>query len=167
MKESGFQFSAREGSTELSLSKTVDQKRIEILFEAKLLAIDQNRTEEAEKKYLEANKIKTVITVTDDSKPKALVIEGFFIGTQLDIRTVVFTDDLQAHLALPADERNNNTFAAEFGEVNLEIQAAAYDYLESFGLRSEFLSLLWSKGGDREFKLYKNWLKDFKQFTTI
>jgi complement component 1 Q subcomponent-binding protein, mitochondrial len=174
LNESGFKFSEVADDIEMTLTKQVGDKTIEVRFESRMPTPDEEQPEDEgqqeheEEQGMSENYVDFTILITDNSGRKGLIIEATSMDTEINYNSVMTTDDVQKHVGLHRFERQMRTYAGpEFSTLDERIQSSLTEYLECFGVNEHLCAFVECMSLDKDQRLYMNWLNQLKDFTQV
>lgn len=172
LNESGFRFSEMENGVTMTLAKTIGDKTIEVIFDARQPLPEQEDTEAQEQEgeaqqdeeALSENYCDFTIFISSGGN-RGLVVEATSMDTEINYNSVMVSEDLATHKKTHRFERQMKMYAGpDFSTLDERIQTAITEYLEGFGVNEHLAAFVECMSLDKDQRLYMKWLNDLKNF---
>ncbi len=168
LSKTSWKFSAPEDSTKITLEKTVDNKKITVVYSAKAPNY-QNEEEiqenqENEEEMNESNYLEFMVLV-DSLKGNQLVIELVTIDGEITVNNIFPTKMGEEYtknktLSFISAEYNGPLFES----LDENLQDKMLGFLNSLGINEDLAVFIESTAVEHEQTLYVKWLENFKDF---
>ena len=164
LTKNGWKLSASDQSTRMVLSKTVDDYKVKIYFEAKLPDANQSAEEGQEgQEGQEGGDYLDFSVVLDRNRPSKLFASLYFTEGEVYVNELFFSPQAE-----DIAERKVINLASYGGPsietLEEELQAKINQYLAGVGVTAELAEVISQSSVLHESKLYKNYLEEFKAF---
>jgi len=173
IKEAGFKVIESRGNSEIKLVRNVDDKIVEISYQASETLSDLEDEPELDENK-EANEEKI------EKKPASRA--EFFIAVKgkdgsgllfscssenADFQIFDITHSKNIDSLLKESGKNDSSYIGpSFDHLDEKVQNAFYDYLISLGINDNLLTYIENSSVDKNKRLYMNWLQDLRGFMT-
>ena len=168
LNESGFRFNETETGLEMTLTKEVGDKTVEIVFDARQPLPDDQPEEEKEPEEYEGpseNYCDFTVFITEANGKRGLVVDATTMDTEISVNNVQCTDDIKKMRQMPRFERSLQVYnGPDFSTLDERIQSSLSEYLEGFGINEHLAAFVECMSLDKDQRLYMKWLSDVKGF---
>jgi complement component 1 Q subcomponent-binding protein len=173
LRESGFTYTEQEHGVKMSLTKTVGDKKVEILFEARQPQADEEQPEEhqdanEQEQGMSENYCDFTIIVSDASGKSGMIVEATSMDTEVNYNSVMVTDDIAGQKSVHRFDRQMKAYVGpDFSTLDERIQTSLTEYLEGFGVNEHLCAFVECMSLDKDQRLYMEWLAKLKQFVEV
>ena len=151
----------------MTLEKDLDDKHIEIVFEARQPMPDDMPEQEGmeEEELPSENYCDFTVFIQDADVKGGLVVECTTMDTEISINNVMCVDDLAAVKKMERFERSLGMYnGPDFSVLDERVQSSFTEYLENFGINEHLALFVECMSLDKDHRLYMRWLASVKDF---
>ena len=167
LNESGFRFTESDDGLQMTLSKEVGDKSVEIVFEARQPMPDDMPEQEGEEEdeMPSENFCDFTVFIADGSGNKGIVVEATSMDTEIAFNNIVCTNDIKKARNQARFERSFSEYnGPDFTTLDERIQTSMTEYLEGYGVNEHLAAFVECMSLDKDQRLYMRWLSGVKEF---